>query len=223
MIVLSDIHANLPAFSAVVDHVDPARAFFCGDLVGYHPWPDEVAALAREHDLQGVRGNHDEAVLSGSTFGFNGMAADAVRWTIDTISDATRDHLESLPYTRRETVDGRDVMAVHGSPAAPTEQYVHPGMVDADFLARQDVDVDVLLLGHTHVPFAKRVDGTLVVNPGSVGQPRDGDPRASYAELDLDTLEATIHRIDYPVAETQEAVRDAGLPERIASRLAEGR
>lgn len=223
MLALSDIHANLPALEAVLDHAPPEPVLFCGDLIGYYVWPNEVAEVARDRSFRGVRGNHDEALVSGSTFGFRGEAARMIRWTEEEISDENRAFIEDLPYSRREEVDGADVLMVHGSPSAPVEEYVYPDRVDSAFLDRQGVDADVLLMGHTHVPFAKTVDDTLVVNPGSVGQPRDGDPRAAYATLDPAAGEAEIHRVDYDRERVAEEMRARDLPERLAERLAEGR
>lgn len=224
MLVIADIHGNLPALETVFsDAPAAAPVLCCGDLVGYYPWPDEAVAKVRENDGLAVRGNHDEAVVTRSTFGMGGAAAAAARWTDETIAEGTREFLEALPYSRRETVDGKDVLAVHGSPAAPTSEYVYPEQVTETFLQRQNVDADILLLGHTHVPFVKHVGGTLVVNPGSVGQPRDGDPRAAYAVVHPAEEEAEIRRVEYPVEEVQDAVRDAGLPDELAERLAHGR
>ncbi|MFB6295186.1 MAG: metallophosphoesterase, partial [Candidatus Nanohaloarchaea archaeon] len=122
MLVVSDIHGNLPALDAVLgDAPDTETVICCGDLAGYYPWPDDVVGIARERGFLAVRGNHDEAVVTESTFGMNGAAADAARWTIDAISDDTRAFLEELPYTRRESVQGKDVFVVHGSPRAPVE------------------------------------------------------------------------------------------------------
>lgn len=223
MIALSDIHANRPALEAVLADVDDDRFLFAGDLIGYYPFPNEVVAAARDHGFMGVRGNHDEALVTGTTFGFRGSAVQGVRYTDEHITDENRSYVEDLPYTRRESIDGTDVLIVHGSPTAPTEQYVHPAQVDAAFLDRQGVDVDVLVMGHTHVPFVTHVDDTLVFNPGSVGQPRDGDERASYATFDPQTPDAEIRRVPYDIDATAAAVREAGLPERLAERLYQGR
>ncbi len=224
MLVVSDIHGNLPALEAVLDDAPGADTVICcGDLTGYYPWPDDVVGIAREQGFLAVRGNHDEAIITGSTFGMAGAAATAARWTTEAIADDTRAFLEKLPYTRREAVHGVDVLVAHGSPRAPVEEYVYPDTVSEQFLQEQNIDADILLLGHTHVPFAKTVADTLVVNPGSVGQPRDGDPRAAYAVVDLAEQTADIHRVEYPVAEVQEAVRGAGLPDELAARLEHGR
>ncbi|MDY6770205.1 MAG: metallophosphoesterase family protein [Candidatus Nanohaloarchaea archaeon] len=224
MLVLSDIHANLPALEAVLaDAGDHDTVVCCGDLVGYYTWPDAVVQRVRDEGMLAVRGNHDEAVVTESSFGFTGAAAEAVRWTRDRISDDARSYLEDLPYTRRDEVAGADVFVAHGSPRRPVEEYVYPEQVDARFLQEQSIDVDVLLLGHTHTPMVEHVQDTLVVNPGSAGQPRDGDPRASYAVVDPDAATADIRRVEYDVKRVQDAVRAAGLPAELADRLSRGR
>ncbi|MFB6265995.1 MAG: metallophosphoesterase [Candidatus Nanohaloarchaea archaeon] len=223
MIVLSDIHANLPALEAVLEDAEGEEFLFLGDLVGYYTWPNEVVETAREKGFVGVRGNHDEALVTGSTFGFRGEAVQAVRWTRKRIEDENLDYLENLPYTRKEGHGGRTVFMAHGSPENPVEEYVHPSQATERFLERQGVETDILLLGHTHIPFVREVSDTLVLNPGSVGQPRDGDPRASYATLDLDEYEARIHRVEYDIGRVQEAVEEEGLPHVLGDRLEAGR
>lgn len=222
--VLSDIHANRPALDAVLDDIPTTcdEILFCGDLVGYYPWPNAVTDLAADHNVQGVRGNHDEAIIQDSTFGFSGAAGQALHWTEAHLNDHTRDYLQELPYTRREEHGGQDILIAHGSPQAPTEEYVYPEQVDEHFLSRQNAFPDILLLGHTHVPFTKTVDNTLVVNPGSVGQPRDGNPDAAYAVLDLDEPRAEIHRVQYDIDKVADAVTDADLPSMLAERLYRG-
>ncbi|MCJ7479402.1 MAG: YfcE family phosphodiesterase [Candidatus Nanohaloarchaeota archaeon QJJ-7] len=224
MFVLSDIHGNLPALEAVrADAGSLEDAFFCGDLVGYYPWPDEVVDVARKKDFIGVRGNHDEALVIGSSFGFGGEAGEAIQWSKGEVSDRNLRYLEALPYTRSEKFQGKDVLIAHGSPRQPIEEYIYPERVNEQFLERQTFDPEVLLLGHTHVPFVKEVGDALVINPGSVGQPRDGDPRASYAELDLKAMDAEIHRVEYDIGRVEEKVEEEGLPVGLAKRLEKGR
>lgn len=220
MLVLSDIHANRPALEAVLDAAPDGPILCCGDMVGYYPWPNAVVARLDGRDLTAVRGNHDAAILQDRAHGFRGVAREALSWQRDRLDDATRSFLEAFP-TRVETrIEGRRVVMVHGSPNSPLREYVSPGDVDERFLERHGVGADVLLLGHTHVPFAKRVGDTLVANPGSVGQPRDGNPDAAYAVLEGDGI--THHRVDYPVEEVVDAVAEAGLPAMLGERLRRG-
>ncbi len=225
--VLSDIHANLPALDAVLaDIPDSVETFlFCGDIIGYYCWPNAVIERARDHAFRGVRGNHDEAIVRGSGFGFSGVAGTALRWNRDQLTDDAQTYVRELPYSRRDTVRERDIYVVHGSPSSPVEEYVYPEQVREGFLRRQGMDgpPDILLMGHTHVPFATRINGTLVANPGSVGQPRDGDPKAAYALLDLDALEIEHRRTTYDIDRVADRITSEGLPDALARRLYDGR
>jgi predicted phosphodiesterase len=231
--VLSDIHGNLPALEAVLAALKPYDAIWeLGDIVGYGPQPDEVVALLAAEGATGVRGNHDSAAIGMlDTDAFNDDARTAVEWTADRISPKTRDWLAALPL-RAET---EPFTLVHGSPRDPTWEYVYSTAV-----AKANMplfDTRYCLVGHTHVPLVFRQrsrvegvsvkDGTamalgeerLVINPGSVGQPRDGDPRASALLIDTDASTLHWHRVTYPIAETQELMEQAGLPRRLAARL----
>jgi diadenosine tetraphosphatase ApaH/serine/threonine PP2A family protein phosphatase len=236
--VLSDIHANLPALDAVLAALGAVDAVWqLGDVVGYGPHPDEVVARLREAGATGVRGNHDAAVVGvlGVEW-FNGAARRAVEWTAQRISPATRAWLADLPG-RTEL---GEMTLVHGSPRDPTWEYITTtSEARASFAAFTS---PYCLHGHTHVPVAWRdddghleavrppagseiaLDGRrLLLNPGSVGQPRDGDPRASYLVLDTERRRVTWYRVAYPVASTQADIRAAGLPGWLADRLESGR
>jgi putative phosphoesterase len=227
--VLSDIHANKPALDAVIDDITADggvdQYIFCGDIAGYYCWPNEVIQTAQDHDFLPVRGNHDEALAQESGFGFGGVAGTALQWNQDALTNAALQYLKALPYSRRETFAATDVYITHGSPRAPVEEYVYPEQVVDGFFQEQGMTTvpDVLLLGHTHVPFTKRVNGTLVMNPGSVGQPRDGNPDASYAVLSPEDVSAEIRRVSYDIDQVADRVREEGLPEQLAHRLRSGR
>ncbi len=235
--VLSDIHSNLVALDAVLDHAGAVDAIWhLGDVVGYGPEPDAVVARLVERSATGVRGNHDAAAIGGLEIDwFNADARAAVEWTRETIGDATRAWLAALP--ERLAVD--DITLVHGSPRDPLREYVTDRLTASE-------NLDTLgtrhgLHGHTHVPVAwvaapDRVvlvhaqDGLrlalephrTLLNPGSVGQPRDGDPRAAYLVMDQEAGMVAWHRVAYDVAPVQAAIRAAGLPWRLADRLAVG-
>jgi len=235
--VLSDIHGNLPALQAVLQAIGPVDALWqLGDIVGYGPEPDAVVSTLRESGAGGVRGNHDAAALGLiDADAFNDDARSAVDWTAARLEPATRDWLATLP---ERTVEGPFTMA-HGSPRDPTWEYVYSVPVArANFPA---FDTTHCLVGHTHVPLAFRLqDGRIetiqpshgstlslddrrtIVNPGSVGQPRDGDPRACAMLIDTDTMVVEWRRVPYPVAETQARMRTEGLPSRLIERLSFG-
>jgi diadenosine tetraphosphatase ApaH/serine/threonine PP2A family protein phosphatase len=235
--VLSDIHSNIVALDAVLSHVGDVDAIWhLGDVVGYGPEPDAVVGRLSERAATGVRGNHDAAAVGGFEIAwFNPEARAAAEWTRDTMSASTRAWLTELP--ERRVVE--DVLLVHGSPRDPLREYV------TDFVrAGENMDVQETqhaLHGHTHVPVAwtatpsgvamtdaRQSDGfelgayRTLINPGSVGQPRDGDPRAAYLVLDHELGRVTWHRVEYDIGRVQDAMRSAGLPDRLAARLAFG-
>lgn len=235
--VLSDIHGNLPALNAVLEALAPFDAVWqLGDVVGYGPQPDEVVARLRDLASTGVRGNHDAAAVGElETSGFNSDARTAVLWTGMHIGAATRTWLAALPET--STSDG--FALAHGSLRDPIWEYV---MTTAAALANFAVlTAEHAFIGHTHVPLVFREDDGLVetlapsdgstleldgrrtlLNPGSVGQPRDGDPHASAALLDTTARTVAWRRVPYDVATTQSRMRAVGLPTRLVERLERG-
>jgi predicted phosphodiesterase len=235
--ILSDIHANLPALDAVLAALGPVDAVWhLGDVVGYGPHPDEVVARLRDMGAVGVRGNHDAAALDpGMAEEFNVDARRAIEWTAGRITPATRAWLSGLP--ERREIEG--ITLVHGSPRDPTWEYITSSTGAGENLAA--FATAHLLFGHTHLPVVFRdragrmetlvpTDGSsvtldagrILANPGSVGQPRDGDPRASAAILDTAAETLTWRRVAYPVAEVQAAMRAAGLPAWLLTRLERG-
>lgn len=238
ILVLSDIHANLTALDAVLATVGSVDAVWqLGDVVGYGPEPDAVVGRLRDLGATGVRGNHDAAALGGPEIEyFNVDARRAVEWTRRRLAPETRRWLADLPD--RQT-NGAFTL-VHGSPRDPTWEYLSTtteAQANLEFLRTAHC-----LNGHTHLPLVFRTtedgqietivptDGTLVrlderrilANPGSVGQPRDGDPRASALVLDLASGELHWHRVPYDIAATQAAMRAQHLPERLVDRLVRG-
>jgi predicted phosphodiesterase len=240
VVVLSDIHANLRALDAILAKAGKVDAVWhLGDVVGYGPDPDAVVERLRELTARGVRGNHDLAATGDDIIrDFNVDARAAMEWTRQTISKQTLDWLAALPS--RLVID--DWSLVHASPRDPTWEYiVSPDVAAANLAVLSTVRG---LFGHTHMPIAYVLDerpagdvGTLVpdpgttltlagrralVNPGSVGQPRDGDPRASGLVLDVGRQTVSWIRASYDIGATQAAMRAAGLPARGISRLANG-
>jgi putative phosphoesterase len=215
--VVSDVHGNLPALEAVLDDVPEVDALVnAGDVVGYNPWPAECLDEIREREIPSVMGNHDRAVASETGFRFNSMAAAGVRHAREHLNDDQLAWLAELP-DERTCFDGR-VKLVHGHPDDP-DRYTYP----EDFSPRLLGDEDVLVMGHTHVQHVERYAEGTVLNPGSVGQPRDRDPDAAYAVLDLDAMTVDLHRVEYDVEPVIEAVEAAGLPSKIGQRLRKGR
>jgi predicted phosphodiesterase len=235
--VLSDIHSNLVALDAVLAAAGEVDAVWhLGDVVGYGPEPDAVVARLTEIGAVGVRGNHDAAAVGGSEIDwFNPDAKAAMEWTREAISTTTRDWLAALPLRRMES----SFTLVHGSPRDPIWEYVTSAALARAGLSA--ISTEHGLHGHTHVPIAFTMvdgrmrtlapragnmvalgEGRMLLNPGSVGQPRDHDPRASYMVLDVDAGTATWGRIAYDVDAVGAAMRAAGLPPRLADRLRVG-
>ena len=216
--LLSDIHANLVALEAVLaalPRVD--RIWVTGDTVGYGPDPSDVLALLRERGALMVAGNHDRAVATGEGVEmFNAYAAAAVKAHRTWLSAEERDRLAALPLT----LESDGFTLVHGSLRDPVWEYV---MTQGQAAATLGLAKTAHCCnGHTHVPRIFRVGDRALVNPGSVGQPRDDDPRAAYALLVTETAEVRFERAEYDVAETQRRIRARGLPDFLADRLAIG-
>jgi putative phosphoesterase len=219
--VISDVHANLVALEAVLADMPPVDRLVCaGDVVGYNPWPAECVERVRERCSATVEGNHDRNVDTPNRYSMNRMAHEGLKLASERLGPEQKEWLRSLPRTV-ELADDR-VLMVHDHPEH-VDQYVRPHSFPK--LRRYLDDHDACILGHTHVQHQATVDGRLLLNPGSVGQPRDEDPRAAYAVVDTapDPMEAHCHRVEYDVARVQRACRDAGLPGKTGERLAEGR
>lgn len=215
--VVSDIHSNTVALDAVLEDLPPIDGIVCaGDIVGYNPWPAACLDAVREREIPSVMGNHDRAVATGTAFRFNSMAGAGVEHAREHLDDDAVAWLGDLPDTRT-AFDGR-VKLVHGHPDDP-DRYTYP----EEFAPSMLDDEDVLVLGHTHVQGHEVFDEGIVLNPGSVGQPRDRDPRAAYSLLDLDDHSVEERRVTYDIDRVAAAVTDAGLPERIGTRLYDGR
>ncbi|HWP61951.1 MAG TPA: metallophosphoesterase family protein [Candidatus Binatia bacterium] len=238
--VLSDIHSNLVALDAVLAAIGRVDAIWVlGDIVGYGPEPDGVVERLVEIGAVAVAGNHDVAAVGAADLGwFNPDARAAIEWTQERMTPRTRAWLAALPTSLTEP----PAALVHGSPREPLWEYITSG-AEARPNLRLLVErgLTLGLHGHTHIPVLWRLtkdelelvrvdDGTelaldervVLANPGSVGQPRDGDPRSSYLLYDADEGRLVWHRVAYDVAATQRAMREAGLPRWLVERLAVG-
>jgi putative phosphoesterase len=223
ILLVADIHANWPALEAIHETYD---ACFClGDLVDYALEPAPCLEWVRKHATQAIRGNHDHGVaqnvvISGRN-GFKYLNGVTRALTRDMLSPEDLRFLGRLPVSRMVSVNGTRFLLVHASPRDPLDEYAP---ADVEFWRRrlENVAADVICVGHTHQPYVLRVDGKTVVNPGSVGQPRDGDPRASYAIIDGDMGDKIdIKRIEYPVESAAEKILTSSMPEQARERLVE--
>ena len=223
LLVLGDIHSNLTALERVLEDAEGWDLALClGDVVGYGPDPGECVSRVRRMEMRCVAGNHDAAVVSGETWGFNPYAAAAVHINRRLLGPEAIRWLRGLPGHLNLELERVGVALYHGSPRDPLNEYIFPQEAYA-WAGRllEMAGADLLLLGHTHVPYLVEVEGGCLANPGSVGQPRDGDPRASYMLIDLEGGEVSIshRRVEYDIDEVAERMRRIGLPEFLASRL----
>ena len=240
-LIISDVHSNLEALKRVMEDAESRGGFdmvWCmGDVVGYGPDPGACIEILGEQDLVCVAGNHDYAAagkLGVETF--NSYAAQAALWTRTQLGGDHIQFLEGLSKVERV----QDFTLVHGSLRDPIWEYLVSRYVALDTFSR--MDTPYCLVGHSHLPFiceegegsatfSPLVEGEVVelgrdrviMNPGSVGQPRDGDPRPSYLLYDSDEDSVTRHRADYDVSITQERMRRVGLPQYLIGRLSHGR
>jgi putative phosphoesterase len=218
ILVVSDIHANWPALSAIHEPHDVCLCL--GDLVDYGPEPLPCVQWAMEHVQYAIRGNHDHGVAQGipvtGDYGYRFLTRVTRPAMWDALGQEERRYLLQLPVTQRVTLGGRRFLLVHATPRDPLDEYL---MKDPATWAKrlQNIEADVVCVGHSHVQFNLQVENTLVLNPGSVGQPRDGDPRAAYAVIDDNRIE--LKRVAYDVEETVSKVLRSDLPERAKSLL----
>ena len=239
---MADVHANLAALERVIESAHPFDEIWAlGDLVGYGPQPNEVVARLRSYKLRSIVGNHDLASIGKVDLAtFHPDARFACEWTAGELHDDGRRFLQELEGSG---LFG-DVAVAHGSPRDPIWEYVSRLQVAVTNFGH--FATQACLIGHTHVPCVYRWHGgmlgldafsntvplpksvielgndRLIINPGSVGQPRDGDPRAAYACYEPETRMMSFHRVEYDVDATQAAIRQAGLPDRLAVRLQYG-
>ena len=235
--ILADIHSNLEAFRAVLRDIENRGGvdeLWClGDIVGYGPEPSACLDIIRERPHVCVAGNHDWAAAGRiDTADFNPDAAEACKWTAGRLTSTDKEYLQNLPLT----ITRGEFTLAHGSPRDPLYEYIFSALSAEDNL--RSFGTAHCLIGHTHVPAVfsvsegvcrkeslppvLRLSGRSIINPGGVGQPRDGDPRASYAVYDDAERIIYSYRVPYDIAAVQEKMSKAGLPEYLALRLSDG-
>ena len=245
--ILSDIHANLPALEAVLEALEglsPAALVCLGDLVGYHAEPAACIRLIRQRASVVIAGNHDyDTARQDHALGTGSVARQVQRWTREQLSAEELSYLAGLPSHH---IEPGAYVAAHGCYLNTfyVSGYVTSTMLEANLRALEQNPLwpRLGLCGHTHAPLVGWLEagrceerrltaparwpstaGAVLLNPGSVGQPRDGDPRASFAVVELEERTITIHRVPYDLERTARALRDARLPEELIDRLREGR
>lgn len=244
LVLLSDVHANLPALEAVLEDIGRrapnASAYHLGDLVGYAPWPNEVVTLLRERGIPGVAGNYDSTVATG--YHHCGcryedpvqekLSHESYAWTLAHTTDVSKRWLGALPFRvdlrpLGGHVAGPTVTLVHGNPTLNTFYWTEDRGDDFHLKMARQAGMrsgGVLAFGHTHKPWHREVDGVHFVNTGSVGRPKDGDWRAGYVILDLttDAVAVDIVRVEYDLDRAMRGIRGCDLPEAFAEYLRVG-
>jgi putative phosphoesterase len=230
--VITDIHANLPALQAALARIDELEVdgVYCGgDLVGYGPHPDAVCALIAERAIPTIYGNYDHAIARDLedcgcayvTPDDRELGQRSVDWTLAHTGQASKDFMRSMPFDLRFAVGESSVHLVHGSPRKVNEYLFEdkPARLYERLAAAEAADV--LVFGHTHRPWIREFGGVLFVNCGSVGKPKDGDPRAAFAVLEAhdDRVCARVERVEYDAATVAREVAAVGLPAELADKL----
>jgi putative phosphoesterase len=230
--VITDIHANLPALQAALARIDELgiESVYCGgDLVGYGPHPNEVVALVAERDIPAIYGNYDYAIARDLedcgcayiTPHDRELGQGSVEWTLAHTDRRSKEWMRELPFDLRFDVGAASVHLVHGSPRKVNEYLFEdkPARLYERLAAAEDAGV--MVFGHTHKPWVRSYGGVLFVNCGSVGKPKDGDPRGAFAVLreTAGGVEATIERVAYDAEAVAAEVRDSGLPAEFADKL----
>ncbi len=241
IVIFSDVHGNLPALKAALEHIKahkPDKIICAGDLVGYAPFPNEVIDFIRSEGIPTVIGNYDDGVGNDRQdcgCAYKDEQAEALGhqsflWTKAYTTSANKDFLRRLPNHISFLAGRYRVMVVHGSPRRINE-YLFADKPEATLKrVLESANSDILVCGHTHIPYHKVIDGNHLINAGSVGKPKHGDPDAVYAMLEIDEdvtgadgLRVNFVKVSYPVEETARAIEKSGLPVAFAQLLREGK
>jgi putative phosphoesterase len=233
--VVTDIHANLPALEAALEAIESigVDAVYCGgDLVGYGPYPNEVCSLVEDRGIPTIHGNYDHAIgreLEDCGCAYRDqhdreLGQRSVEWTLEHTSERSKHFMRALPFDLRFELGDRRARLVHGSPRKVNEYLFEDRPARTFERIAAGADCDVLVFGHTHQPWVREYGGVLFVNCGSVGKPKDGDPRAAFAVLRLhrDRVVAEIERVEYDAPAVAREVAAAGLPKEYADQLVAG-
>ncbi len=206
LLLIADIHANYEALQTVLK-VPHDRVICLGDIVDYGPDPDKCIDLLRKEKIPTIRGNHDNAVAfkvdcqCGYKYKHLSVATREYTWGI--LDDSRMEYLQKLPLVHREEIDGKRLFITHASPRSIYE-YIKPETPDEDIQAMlaepmEPIDAEFLVVGHSHIPLVRKLGDMTIINPGSVGQPRDGDTRAGCAVFDTETGEVELLRLEYDI------------------------
>ena len=233
--VISDIHGNLEALKKVLADIEKrgVDTICCaGDIVGYGPFPNEVIQLLRERKIPSVMGNYDDTIgnsrlICGCDYKDEEAAligAFSVQWTSENVTAENKLYLKQLPFGIDMGTENAGIRIVHGSPRKLNE-YLYESLADKEVNSiLMECTADILVCGHTHIPFTRLVGGKLLVNAGSVGKPKHGDPRASYTVIEVNgNSRAEIIFVEYDAASTAKAMAERGMPEGLIAIIRTGK
>ena len=218
--LISDIHSNLEAFEAVLKEIKQyklSKIFCLGDIVGYAANPNECVELIKKNKIKSVMGNHDyEAVNLKNIYWFNPIARIALLWTNKQLTESNKRYLGNLPtYLKFD-----NIFLVHGSPRDPLSEYISSDIGKSDLEELFAITKkQVIAIGHSHIQFVKKFKGKLVINPGSVGQPRDLNKKAAYCIFETKSLKVDLLRVEYQIDKVANKILRSRLPRLLAERL----
>lgn len=220
--VIADPHANLEALEKVLEDMPEVDRIICaGDLVGFGPSPNEVIELVKSENIVSVLGNHDHAVINNNLNSFDEDTTKSIKWTREELDDDNHNHLKKLSEKEQIEIRNYEIFIAHGTPRKPLKEKIYPGTTNRALAKMtQEVKTDIIILGHTHIPLKQTIQGKKLLNPGSVGQPRDRNPKAGYIILELgEEIKSEQVRVSYDVEKTEKKIKDSNLPEKLAIRL----
>ncbi|MEM0161256.1 MAG: YfcE family phosphodiesterase [Thermoplasmata archaeon] len=217
MILISDVHSNYIAIKEILEQLDKnEKIVHAGDVVGYNPFPNETITLFKQYNVISIAGNHDKAILSGNFSNFNEDAKIAGLLTKNMLNSESFAYLRSLKPSIT-IIDNNKKIAVHHGAPFDEDYYMYEESVLESLL--QYDRADVLVLGHTHVPYIRKFGKKIICNPGSVGQPRDGDSRAAYIIINTENMNIELRRVKYNIKEVSDKIESLNFPEFLAKRL----
>lgn len=228
--VISDIHGNLEALKSVMNHIEKQKIshdniYNMGDCVGYNPFPNEVVDYLRKHQIKSIMGNYDESVANHTSYDNIQIVKspkNAMAWTKENTRSGTKSYLQKLPRQLSVTLGEKSLLLTHGSPNS-IKEYVYEDDLKLQIEIARTVSEDIILMGHTHYPYIKKVREKYFINVGSVGRPKDGDPRACYCILEInDQVRAQFMRVEYDTNATAKAILASQLSDEYANHVLTG-
>ena len=217
--IISDVHANFPALDAISNELENVDAIIhAGDLIGYNPFPNRTIEIFRRLQIISVAGNHDRGIKSPDMFNFCTSSLEVLKWTAERLTKENETYINQLPIEQQLIIDDYKILVVHGAPNHPN-RYIYPTDLTLELIEDVSDEVDMLVWGHTHYPIMTKIEGVILLNPGSVGQPRDGDWRASYAIFNTTNSSIEFQRREYNIQTLVNKARKEDFPQQIINSI----